>query len=386
MKASEYFSILLLSCFFPSIEAFASVRRTSFLHVNTDDAAKGIPESKSMVVTDKHNSSNHTARGSGGNALSATAFQDYYNSIQGGRGIWKWNTALDAYQRHFAVYSGHQMGIAEVGVQSGGSLLLWRNVLGTQIQLYGLDINPQCMRFAEPGVDITIMDQGNWAMWQAFLQKVPTGLDVLVDDGSHLAPHMYTTVVAVFPHIRPGGYVAVEDIHGQHYAKSFFEPTAVFIAQNSHSVHSIHQYPTLLMIRKSGAGWFPKDFWEKAFTGTPTQVVDFASMWAAIDTVPGGTHIILRNKAWGSFFTAASLQNFFNGFIDMHAGGFQDNPPGCATAKGSVCTNAIAPNAHLQNKVCGMHIYPEAAIIEVCLSPPYIAAIRKGTEWIGYGF
>lgn len=47
-------------------------------------------------------------------------------------------------QHHLAGFAGKEISLAEVGVQSGGSLLMWKSVLGAEIKLLGLDINPKC--------------------------------------------------------------------------------------------------------------------------------------------------------------------------------------------------------------------------------------------------
>jgi len=309
-------------------------------------------------------------------------FQSYYSSYTTGRGIWKWNNALDAYQRHFATLAGKPVAVAEVGVQSGGSLLMWKSVLGQQIKLYGLDINPACKQFQEANVKITIGDQGDWAMWQGFFTKVDTGLNVIVDDGSHQAPHMLTTLFASFQHILPGGYIVIEDIVGRHYLESFFKPAATFLAQRAlvEAVHSVHLYPLVLVVRKTGGT--PTDTLN--YPQSKINVGDFTGMWTAISSAPPGSAIVLKNSAWGSFFTADSLTNFFSSFIDLHVGDFKDTPTGCSTTAAAVCTNEITPLTHLQSRVSGVHIYNDHAIIEVAAVPPRIAATRKGTEWIAY--
>jgi hypothetical protein len=39
----------------------------------------------------------------------------------------------------------------------------------------------------------------------------PDGIDVLIDDGSHLVDHMLQTFEMVFPHINSGGWYIIED-------------------------------------------------------------------------------------------------------------------------------------------------------------------------------
>merc|ERR1719247_3827036 len=101
-----------------------------------------------------------------------TTFPGFYNSHTTGRGIWKWSNSLDAYQRHFAPMAGQaELALGEVGVQSGGSILMWKAVLGAQLKFYGFDINKNCMQFADATTVITIGDQGDVKMWNSFFSK-----------------------------------------------------------------------------------------------------------------------------------------------------------------------------------------------------------------------
>ena len=45
----------------------------------------------------------------------------------------KWDRYLDVYHRHFAKFRGTAANILEIGVQSGGSLLMWREYFGPSI-------------------------------------------------------------------------------------------------------------------------------------------------------------------------------------------------------------------------------------------------------------
>lgn len=313
-----------------------------------------------------------------------TTFPAYYEQHTSGRGVWKWDNALVAYQRHFGTLMGKPLAIAEVGVQSGGSLLMWKNVLGSQIKLYGLDINPACEQFTEPNVSITIGDQGDWKMWQGFFQKNSAGLDILVDDGGHEPHQMLTTLQSAFPHIHPGGYICIEDITNAWYLKPFFLPTATYLGQMSQQglIESVHIYPMLLVVRRVGSP--DPSLGALTFSDKQTKVANLTAMWTAISTVAPGSHILLQNPAWDDLFNVDSLANMFSGFIGLHDAAFKDSPKGCSTSVAPVCTNEIKPLTHLQSRVSGVHIYKDHAIIEIPATPPRLAAVRKGTKWISY--
>jgi len=310
-------------------------------------------------------------------------FQSFYNAHTSGRGVWKWSNALDAYQRHFAPLAGQVTGLAEVGVQSGGSILMWKAVLGPQCHIFGIDINPACRQFADDTTTITIGDQGDAAMWNAFYTASGASqqLDILLDDGGHQPTQMGTTLHLSFPHMKPGGIIAIEDIFGPHYLQQFLFPAAQSIgAWNAQwQVASVHIYPGVLIVHKAGAA-----------AGRPTgpapvaavQVTDFPQLWAAVPQHPGAA-VALENPAWGSLLTENALKGTFNEFGPLWQGDMWDNPPGCATTPAPVCTSGIH-NSQVQAHIIGVHIFPTRLIAEVAATPPLIQAVRKGTEWIPY--
>jgi len=268
-------------------------------------------------------------------------------------------------------------------VQSGGSMLMWKAVFGETCHVYGLDINPKCMAFQDQSTTITIGDQGDPAMWQNFFSATCTSLDILVDDGGHEAHQMVTTFNSVFPKLNPGGYVAIEDIHGAHYLQSFFQPTAQFLAAQAQSgqLASIHVYPFVLMAKKAGQPThLPAT--ELTFSEPSVTVDSFDALWKAVSTTKGG-HVVLQNSGWGPFFTAQGIANFFGHFNELHAGAWVSTPAGCAETPAAVCTNTMV-NTPIQSLITGYHIYPTKLVVEAPAKPPVIQAVRRGTEWITY--
>jgi hypothetical protein len=313
------------------------------------------------------------------------SFMGWYNSHAEGRGIWKWSNALEAYDRHFAGLNGYDVKMSEVGVQSGGSILMWEAVLGQKCHVFGLDINPACTKFSNGQTTIAIGDQADPAMWKHLFNNVidKGELDILVDDGGHESHQMLTTLAEVFYRLQPGGFIALEDIHGQHYVPSFFTPAANYLGYMAEKgeVESIHVYPYLLVVHKSGKN--------SRFPGTPVQfaadsqvVSNFDELWDAMKKNYGRA-VVLQNKDWGKFMTAQGLTNFFAHFADLHAYSYYATPTGCEHTSAAVCCNTIN-NSPTQTLVKGVHIFPDRLVAEVNAVPPVIKADRKGTQWIEY--
>lgn len=310
-----------------------------------------------------------------------TTFNDYYNAVSAGRGIWKWAQALEAYQLHFGRFAGQPVKVLEIGVQSGGSIGMYKAVLGGNCHYYGMDINPRCTGFADPQATITILDQGNSAHWQHFFSSITPSMDIVVDDGGHKAYQMLTTLQQVLPRINPGGVFLTEDIHGQNedYLSGFFTPAAEAIAANIAKVASVHLYPFVSVVQCSGGSYTAPP---PLTTAIP--VTSIEQMVVAMHHNPGAT-IHLSIPGWSQWLTAPGLQLVFRTFYDLYGGKVNAEPSGCfSTTVGFPQCTMFVSNTELQSLVTAVDIYPSFVQVHLAPQPPTIYATRKGTEWIPY--
>ncbi|HYN79354.1 MAG TPA: hypothetical protein VES73_16350 [Lamprocystis sp. (in: g-proteobacteria)] len=88
------------------------------------------------------------------------------------------------YARLFSHLRGRPCVFIETGVLNGGSLFMWRQWLGDQARIIGLDLNPGALKWREAGFEIHIGDQGDPAFWRGLLAEIGA-FDVLLDDGGH---------------------------------------------------------------------------------------------------------------------------------------------------------------------------------------------------------
>merc|ERR1719387_929815 len=180
---------------------------------------------------------------------------------------------------------------------------------------------------------------------------------------------MLVTLQSVFPKLNAGGFISIEDIHGTSYVESFFKPAAAFLGTQhlKGTVASVHVYPFVLLAHKSGnSGKLPH-----------------LELGASVPNLKGGT-ITLSNPGWGSFLTEQALSNFFQHFGHLHESAWTDAPVGCERTSNPVCTVTVT-NGAMQALLTGVDIYADRAVVHVASARPVIRAVRKGTEWIGYG-
>lgn len=137
-----------------------------------------------------------------------------------GRVVDKWTHYPTVYERHFSKYRGTNFKMLEIGVFKGGSLELWREYFGPEATIFGVDINPECAGFVDPPNQVRIGSQDD----PEFLKSVITemgGVDVILDDGSHNAPHQVASFRALFPLLKDGGLYCIEDIHTAYWPGTY---------------------------------------------------------------------------------------------------------------------------------------------------------------------
>ncbi|MGC2636053.1 MAG: class I SAM-dependent methyltransferase [Acidobacteriaceae bacterium] len=138
-----------------------------------------------------------------------------------GRIIHKWIHYLDIYDRHFAPFRGTAVKMLEIGVFKGGSLDLWRKFFGAQATIFGVDINPECAALVTPPNQVRTGSQADPEFLRSVVQEMGTP-EIILDDGSHRAPHQRVSFDTLFPLLRDGGLYVIEDLHTS-YSPGIFE-------------------------------------------------------------------------------------------------------------------------------------------------------------------
>jgi len=206
-----------------------------------------------------------------------------------GRLIDKWLHYFDVYHRHFRRFRGGACTVLEIGVFHGGSLRMWRDYFGPAARIVGVDVNPECAKLAEPGIEIVIGDQGDRAFLRRLRQRYAP-IDVLIDDGGHTMVQQTATLHELFAAVAPRGVLLFEDLHTSYWREygggyrspySFIELAKTLVDQlnawhsrdphsfapNDHTraIEGLHFYDSMLVIEKA-----PRDPPEERRTGNPT--------------------------------------------------------------------------------------------------------------------
>lgn len=125
---------------------------------------------------------------------------------------------LQRYEQAYALhlepyrYLGKPVRLLEIGIKEGASLRVWQEWF-PQLELYAVDIDPDCRGTAGPDCKTFIGDQADPKFWVTVLPELPDNLDIVIDDGSHIAHDQQTTFDVLFPRVATGGLYVIEDLH-----------------------------------------------------------------------------------------------------------------------------------------------------------------------------
>lgn len=101
--------------------------------------------------------------------------------------------------------------LLEIGVYGGASLRMWRDWLGEDALIVGVDINPTPSTLP---AHVFHVDATSPAVVEMVTDPdVTDGYDFIIDDGSHMSPDVIASFQLLWPLVKPGGFYIIEDLH-----------------------------------------------------------------------------------------------------------------------------------------------------------------------------
>jgi hypothetical protein len=191
----------------------------------------------------------------------------------------KWKHYFDIYERHVPrirdsrAAANARVNMLEIGISHGGSLEMWNTYFGGNVNIYAVDINPECKKFETDNVKIFIGSQEDPTFLRNLKASLPR-LDLLIDDGGHTMKQQIVTFEHLYDHIVDDGIYLCEDTHTSYwkryggglrkkrsfieYSKNFIDKLhAWHVGKNKvpvdkfvQSTHSLHFYDSILVIEK----------------------------------------------------------------------------------------------------------------------------------------
>ena len=128
----------------------------------------------------------------------------------------KWHHYLAIYERHLTRFRDSPVRLLELGVSQGGSLQVWRTYFGERSIVHGVDVDERCGAIDDPGITVHIGDSSDAELLRGVVEEMG-GIDVVVDDASHLSVHQIAAFEALWPLLADGGIYVCEDTHSSYW-------------------------------------------------------------------------------------------------------------------------------------------------------------------------
>ena len=220
---------------------------------------------------------------------------DIYNQYEGSRQFDHWLEYATHYDVHLQqilknIPKSNTFRMLEIGVQSGGSVEVWRSYFSSQLLYYvGMDIQPNCKRSEDINQNIFI-EIASQSSPQELIQicKKHGPFDFIVDDGGHEYNQMETSLNTLFVNdmcmTRNSLYV-IEDMHT--------------MASKDISHEKVPNIPSEIF-RKMHYYWFAGKYFKfsKAYNMTE---LDFNKDWAdSVDSITLYDSIMFVHRGYGT--------------------------------------------------------------------------------------
>lgn len=118
---------------------------------------------------------------------------------------------LEYYDTIFSVYKDKDINLLEIGIDKGGSLLLWNKYFTPNSNLYGMDVymqpNLSSLEYIE---NITVLYKNAYKVNKNFLNGI--NFDIIIDDGSHYLHDQITAFEVYKNKLTKGGIFVIEDL------------------------------------------------------------------------------------------------------------------------------------------------------------------------------
>jgi len=121
-----------------------------------------------------------------------------------------YNSVLEKHREEFT-------NVMEIGILTNASLKMWEEYF-PNANIVGVD-NEVREEHKTDRTSIFLADQSQPHQLERVIDLTTKEYDMILDDGSHLAPHQYISWATLFKYIKPGGYYIIEDLHCNYFPK-----------------------------------------------------------------------------------------------------------------------------------------------------------------------
>jgi len=130
----------------------------------------------------------------------------------------KWELYISEFDNIFLRFRDAEINLFEIGVQNGGSLEIWAKYFPKAKRIIGCDIDETCkdLEFSDPRISVIIGDANSDEV-EDHLSRSISGLDIVIDDGSHKSSDIIRSFSRYIKYLNFNGLYIIEDLHTSYW-------------------------------------------------------------------------------------------------------------------------------------------------------------------------
>lgn len=119
------------------------------------------------------------------------------------------------YEKEFEPYKESKIDLLEIGIETGGSLKLWKEYFLNSKSVVGVDISDEKIDQRYKNIDGVIMHFGD--AYDGKFSKKLKQFDIIIDDGPHTLESQLKSIELYLPKLKDDGLFIIEDIQNVDY-------------------------------------------------------------------------------------------------------------------------------------------------------------------------
>ena len=162
------------------------------------------------------------------------------------------------YEDEFKKYQEKNINFLEIGIMSGGSLILWSNYFKNAKNIIGVDctdefLHPDCRDIE--GVEYYFHDA-----YDIDFVKNLINLDIVIDDGQHTLESQLECIELYLPKLNKGGVLIIEDVQDERHFEKFIKLSEKVSNDDNDDVeYEVECLDFRTSIFHENKGWSPPD-------------------------------------------------------------------------------------------------------------------------------
>ena len=124
----------------------------------------------------------------------------------------------NVYEKEFEIYREKEIDLLEIGIETGGSLKLWKKYFLNSKSIIGVDISDEKIDQKYRNIDGVTMHFDD-AYDKKFCEKLGN-FDIIIDDGPHTLESQLKSIELYLPKLKQNGLFVIEDIQSTEWFDS----------------------------------------------------------------------------------------------------------------------------------------------------------------------